>query len=366
VGARKAPKWKRRWLAWRNRKLADPVMQRRLAAFPLTAPIARQRASHLFDLVAGFTYSQILQAAVESGLIDLLARAPARIDAIAETTGLSEGAALRLIRGAEALDLLEAVDEGEWTLGQQGAALAGNPGAQAMIRHHRLLYADLAEPLALLNDDRASATALSTFWTYDGERRADEAAAYSQLMATSQAMVAEQVLAAYPVQRHRRLLDVGGGYGAFARAVLDHAPRMDVGIFDLPSVLAGLPADIGARVAPHPGDFFRDPIPQGYDLVTLVRILHDHDDGPALAVLRAIRASLPMGGRLLLAEPMAGTPGAKRMGDAYFGLYLWAMRSGRPRTADENLALLESAGFRNARIMPTRQPVICSLIVAEA
>ena len=89
---------KRHWLAWRNRKLSDPAVQRRLAAFPLTRPIARRRASAMFDLVAGFTYSQILAATVESGLLDLLRTGPRDLAAIATATGLSEAAAARRLR----------------------------------------------------------------------------------------------------------------------------------------------------------------------------------------------------------------------------------------------------------------------------
>jgi hypothetical protein len=55
---------------------------------------------------------------------------------------------------------------GRWTLGMDGAALQCNPGARAMISHHALLYADLADPLALLRADRKETTALSDFWTY--------------------------------------------------------------------------------------------------------------------------------------------------------------------------------------------------------
>ena len=42
--------------------------------------------------------------------------------------------------------------------------------------------------------------------------------------------------------------------------------------------------------------------------------------------------ALPADGTLLLAEPMAGSRGAEPVGDAYFGFYLLAMGSGRPRT----------------------------------
>ncbi|QYU67347.1 hypothetical protein J4558_20800 [Leptolyngbya sp. 15MV] len=122
--------------------------------------------------------------------------------------------------------------------------------------------------------------------------------------------------------------------------------------------------DYGA-IALHPGDFFRDPLPTGYDCMTLVRILHDHDDAPCLALLARIRAALPPGGTLLIAEPLAQTPGAVAMGHAYFGMYLWAMRSGRPRTGEELGAMLRQAGFRDWRRVDTRQPLVTSVIVAQ-
>jgi demethylspheroidene O-methyltransferase len=114
-----------------------------------------------------------------------------------------------------------------------------------------------------------------------------------------------------------------------------------------------------------PGDFSRDSLPVGADLITFVRVLHDHDDSRVERMLRAAYEALPPGGRLLVAEPMAGTAGATRMGDAYFGLYLWAMGSGRPRTAAELSAMLRAAGFSRIRCRPTRIPLQTSVLVAE-
>jgi demethylspheroidene O-methyltransferase len=92
--------------------------------------------------------------------------------------------------------------------------------------------------------------------------------------------------------------------------------------------------------------------------------VHDHDDGPALALLKVARAALPPGGTLLLAEPMAGTPGAEPIGDAYFGFYLLAMGSGRPRTKPELAAMLAEAGFSRVREPRTRRPMLVRLLVA--
>jgi demethylspheroidene O-methyltransferase len=62
---------------------------------------------------------------------------------------------------------------------------------------------------------------------------------------------------------------------------------------------------------------------------------------------------------------MAGTPGAEPVGDAYFGFYLLAMGSGRPRRAEELHAMLRQAGFAASRERATRRPLLTRLIVAH-
>lgn len=351
---------------WRLRIIGSPRFQAWAAATPLVRRIARARAAALFDLVAGFTYSQVLLATVESGCIDRLGKGAATRAELADRADLGEDAMLRLLRAAAAIGLVEEVAPDWWMLGRHGAALHGNAGALAMIRHHTLLYADLADPLALLRQDRREPTALSRFWSYAGAGEGanqGDAAAYSRLMSASQAAVSHEVLGAYDFSRHDSLLDVGGGFGTFLRAVGEAHPTLRLGLFDLPQVVARLDMP---RVAVHPGSFLADDLPTGYACISLVRILHDHDDAPAQAILGRIRAALAPGGTLVLAEPMAGTPGAEAMGDAYFGLYLWAMGQGRPRTAREVRAMLEKAGFARSRRVPTRQPLIASVIVARA
>lgn len=123
---------------------------------------------------------------------------------------------------------------------------------------------------------------------------------------------------------------------------------------------------MAAQISAHGGNFLTDPLPAGYDVMTLVRVLHDHDDAPANQLLRNIAAALPPGGRLVIAEPMAETKGAETIGDAYFGLYLWAMGSGRPRSARAIRAMLKSAGFRRSWQVTTALPINVSVIVAQA
>jgi ABC-type spermidine/putrescine transport system permease subunit II/SAM-dependent methyltransferase len=263
--------------------------------------------------------------------------------------------------------------DGRYALADLGAALLGNPGVAAMITHHAMLYDDLRDPVALLRRE-GGPTRLAAYWGYAGAADPaglpDEATGpYSALMGASQALIAGDILDAWPLARHRRLLDIGGGEGAFAIAALRRHPQLRLTLFDLPPVAARARARFAAEGlaerAEAVGGSFHAGLPPGADAVSLVRVVHDHDDAPALALLRAAHAALAPGGTLLLAEPMAGTPGAEPVGDAYFGFYLLAMGSGRPRTAAELAGMLTRASFSAVREVPTRRPMLTRLLIAE-
>lgn len=116
-----------RFLEWRNGILGSDRFQRFAARNPLLRPIARRRASALFDLLAGFTYTQTLLAVVESGALARLARGPASAKELEAVTGLPEEGNLRLLRAAAAIEILEEGEPGWWVLGRHGAALQATP-----------------------------------------------------------------------------------------------------------------------------------------------------------------------------------------------------------------------------------------------
>lgn len=367
--------WFERWQATRDRLLASPRFQRWAAAFPLTRPIARRRARQLFDLCAGFVYTQILLACVRLRLFEILAERPQTTGELARRLSLSRESADRLLAAAAALRLVEKRGDDQFALGPLGAPMVGNAGLVAMVEHHSVLYGDLADPVALLRGEHRD-TALSRYWTYASsdrpvELQADHVSAYTRLMAASQPLVAGEILDAYPLRRHHCLLDVGGGDGSFLVSAAQRAPDLRVILFDLPPVADRArtrfaAAGISDRATAVGGDFHADPLPTGADVISLIRVIHDHDDAQALSILESVRRALPPGGTLLLAEPLAGTRGAEPVGDAYFGFYLMAMGQGRPRTRAALEALLRLAGFRRPRWVRTRIPLQTGLLVARS
>jgi demethylspheroidene O-methyltransferase len=216
---------------------------------------------------------------------------------------------------------------------------------------------------------------LASYWPYatsDAPLSAtsEDVSTYSALMAATLPSVAADLFEAYSIRRHRRLMDVGGGEGAFLSLAGAHAPALKLMLYDLPAVSQRAErrlacAGLGGRSEVYAGDFLSQPLPAGADLITLVRILHDHDDAGVLALLRSIREALPPDGALLIAEPMSAAPRADRVADAYFALYLLAMGRGRARTPDEIAVFARAAGFRRVRTLRTRTPFLLRAIVAR-
>ncbi len=376
AGVQAASTWLDRWRALRDRLLASPAFQRWAAAFPLTRPIARRRARALFDLCAGFVYSQVLLACVRLRLFDILAEGPQTVAALSVRLSLSQEATMRLLCAAVSLRLAERRGDDRFGLGDLGAALLGNPGIAAMVEHHALLYADLEDPVALLRGERPD-TELARYWAYaradrpaalDGERVAAYSRAHVRVAAPRRRRSARRLSAgraSLPARCRGRGRSLSRGRRDARATASPDALRSARGGGACRGATGGRP---GSRTAcawrAATSSRIRCPQAQtssrwsGWSTTTTTL--------RRSRLLRAVRRALPADGTLLLAEPMSGTPGAEPIGDAYFGFYLLAMGSGRPRTPDELETLLQRAGFGHIRRVPTRMPLQVCLMVARA
>lgn len=325
-------------------------------------------------MAGGFIHSQVLLSCVRLELFERLRNGPLSVDAIAASASVGADSLEPLLRAAAALRLLERRPDGRYGLGVLGASMVDNPALESLIDHHEYLYRDLADPVGLFTG-ASHASHMQALWPYataaePGTVSGDGVERYTALMASSQAMVADQVLGAVDLKGQRRLMDLGGGSGAFAKAVHARWPSLEITIVDLPIVakladVAVAEAGIGDAVRVVGADATRDRLPDGFDVVSLIRILHDHDDDVVRKFLEAAHRALRPDGVLLIGEPLADAPGAGRLIDAYFNVYLHAMGSGRPRRYSELQAFLREAGFRAIRRRGTRVPLISGVITAR-
>jgi demethylspheroidene O-methyltransferase len=374
--------WRDRFDAWMDSKLTSQGFLRWAASNVMTGWITRRRAQQVFDVMAGFVYSQVLLACVRLRIFEFVSESPRTLDELAQKCQVPVPALQRLIDSAVALRLLSRRGEGRYGLGALGAPVAAHAGIRAMIEHHAVLYHDMQDPVALLRDQVSDAQ-MAAYWPYsamdaaDGSKplaprtwHGDKVARYSQLMSASQPFVVDEVLAAYDFSRHQSLLDVGGGQGTFVGRLALGFADLKLQLFDLPQVADLAQASfrskgLAHRATAYAGDFLTDALPTGADLVTLVRVAHDHPDAHVKIILHAIFNALPPDGTLLLAEPMAQNANQTPLGDAYFHFYLLAMGAGRLRTTGELIDMMLEAGFAKVELLRNPMPLQTRILVAK-
>lgn len=347
-----------------NRLVAARWFQRLCARIPGVRRIVRAEGAALFDLMQGFVRSQVLAALVESRLLHRLGDSPANPETLAALVDMPVDRLTILLQAGAAMRLLRRQRDGTYALARRGAAFVSVPGLDALVRHHTVLYGDLAQPLTFFRGD--TDPDLARFWPYvlGGQGGADEAARYSGLMARTQALVAEDTLDAVSLRSVHHLLDVGGGTGAFLRAVHARNPSLQLTLFDLPHVVAQAHLPPGAQV--RAGSFRDAPLPSGADAISLIRVLYDHSDETVMTLLNRVRTALPPGGQLIVSEPMSGGTDPDPQTDVYFSVYTLAMRTGRCRSSAEIATLCRAAGFVDIVPRNAFRPFVTCVLTARS
>jgi demethylspheroidene O-methyltransferase len=364
-----SPVMKERRLPTFAQLIASRKFQKWASRFPFTRRLVRREGEALFDLLAGFCHSQVLMALVELDIPQKLLNRPQPLRALAAGSGVPEERMQVLMQAGIALGLIKQKRGSKYGLTQRGAALVGVPGLQQMIRHHDVLYRDLADPVAFFRGE--TSPELAGFWPYvfGGDVDPQVAETYSDLMAQSQLLVADDTLQTVSLKGVSHLMDVGGGTGAFLEQVGAVYGDVDLTLFDLPAVaphaeVRFAQAGMSARTTIRSGSFRVDPLPTGADAISLVRVLYDHADETVEALLAKCFAALPDGGRLLISEPMSGGLRPDRPGDAYFALYTMAMGTGKARSAEQISRMCREAGFTDVSLPHARRPFVTRCVVA--
>ncbi len=159
------------------------------------------------------------------------------------------------------------------------------------------------------------------------------------------------ILRAYDFAGFASIADIGGGRGHLIQAVLEAAPNSKGVLFDLPQVIDGANAIASSRLALQAGDFLKDPLPR-CDAYLLMHVIHDWDDRDAVAILRALQRAAPPNAKVLLIEMLLPeTP--QPHPSVFLDTLMMAYAMGQERKQSQYQALLEAAGLRLERVIPT-------------
>ena len=318
-------------------------------------------ALEMWRLVNGWQVSEALHVAAELGLSDELAGGPRTVDELAAETDCHAPSLYRLMHALSTVGVYDERAGRTFANTALGEALRTDvtESIAAWARHvgrpyTRAAWAGLAHGVRT-GENAFRAVHGCSAWEYR-QRNPDDGAAFDAAMTAMSGVEARWVADAYDFGAFATLVDVGGGRGRLLAELLQRYPEVRGVLFEQEHVLAGAPellaaSGVDARVQLVAGDFFAE-VPAGGDAYLLKSVVHDWDDERAIQVLATCRRAMGADSTLLLVERLLAGPDDGFLA-AFSDLNMMVMPGGRERTEAEYVTLLDRAGLRLTRVVPT-------------
>lgn len=177
--------------------------------------------------------------------------------------------------------------------------------------------------------------------------------------------LSREIAQSYDASRFKRLLDVGAASGTYTIAFLRKNPSLKAIIFDLESVIPIAKERIrdeqlSDRVEFVAGDFYKDELPTGSDLVLLSAIIHQNGPEENLDLYNKVFRALDKGGVILIRDHIMNEDRTKPPAGAFFAINMLVnTQSGDTYIFREVKDGLEKAGFQNVRLLRTGEKMDC-------
>ena len=175
---------------------------------------------------------------------------------------------------------------------------------------------------------------------------------------------ARAVAQAVELNGERRMLDLGGGSGAYSIAFVKAATALHSEIVDMPEVLSITQehirqAGLGDRISTRAGDMLSVPLePAGYDLVLLSAICHMFSPEENRQLLDRAYAALAPHGRLVISDfILDADKTSPRFGTLFALNMLVGTRAGASYSEPEYEQWLKAAGFAASKRVRIPGPV---------
>ncbi len=149
----------------------------------------------------------------------------------------------------------------------------------------------------------------------------------------------------------RRILDLGGGSGAYSIAFAKASPEVRCEILDIPEVVPLTAeyinqAGVAAQVSLRPGDMLQDDFGSGYDIVMLNAICHMFSEEQNRDIFRRAHQALAPNGRLVVQDFILNPEKTGPQQAALFSLnMLVATDAGASYSEPEYTDWMKAAGF---------------------
>ncbi len=302
----------------------------------------------LMRLANGYAESKVLLVANELGLFTAIGEGGKRADSLATACRASREGMDLLLKALAGLGLVRLKAGRYWntTLGLKyldGRSPTAMTNLLWLLNHHWSDWTGMARAVRLGRSGWASVTKTAVF------RRRFALAMHER----------SYVLAPLTLARIRlpsgatRLLDVGGGSGAYSIALAQRHPEIRVLLVDQSVEVARrriTKAGLADRVAVRQGDVLTAPLDSGFDLVLLSNLVHDFNEAENRRLLRRVHDALRPGGKITIVEYFLNPAGTLPAEAAVFSLLMYAFTpTGRSYAWNDVEAWLGAAGFGRFR-----------------
>ncbi|MBB5357040.1 putative transcriptional regulator [Rhodanobacter sp. ANJX3] len=303
----------------------------------------------LIQMIWGFMASQAIYVASCLEIFDFLSNGEKSSNELAIDCEVSADALGRLLSFLSSLDLLFENSSGHYSLTERGDYLRS--GHSQSIRGMALLYGQsfFWEPWGnLLETVKTGKPAFDRIYgegLFDYlEKNPSAAAIFHIAMEGGSKISLQSALDAYDFSIFEKIVDVGGGSGAFLRGILKKNTRSKGVLCDLPSVVERVKSeDLPSRIEVVCSDMFVS-VPKGGDAYIYKRILHDWDDDESVRILSNCRKAIVRHGRLLVIESVLKQPGQADPA-RWMDINMLVMLTGRERTEEDYRRIFKAAGF---------------------
>jgi hypothetical protein len=319
-------------------------------------------ASEVFELIYGRSRSQILYAGVQLGVFEhLTGDCSKEAEAIAAELRVSAPHLYRLMRALASFGLLIESDARGFSTSELGE-LFRSDHPQSL--RYRVLFAERPEHYAIskhlpdiIRDGKQDGF-IREFGAPGFEyarvnmryRRAFDRAMTGHSVTQSQLVL--EALQDYDFSSIRTICDVGGGHGHLTCALLKAHPHLSGMVLDLseafndPNHLWATELALEDRCTYVGGDMFREVPPA--DAYFLKMILHDWSDQECVEILVNLSRAVSCKARVLIVEHIVPGPNESHVAKL-LDIQMMCWGTGRERTEDEYVRLLEAAGWEHDR-----------------
>jgi len=341
----------------------------------VTAPANQQTNQRdaqiqMLQIISGFWISRAVYVIAKLGIPDSLKSGPKTAKELAAATNTHTPSLFRVLRALASVGVLTSAD-GRFSQTALSETLVTDAPASLrwfavseLGQEHYPAWGDL------MHSVKTGEIAFDHFfgmdvWQYF-QQNPEDAEIFNNSMSGMTAAANEAILRLYDFSGFTKIVDVGGGHGGLITSILKTNPQLKGVLFDGPQVIEGARAKIEAagladRCETVAGDFFKS-VPGGGEAYIMKWIIHDWSDELATSILKNCRAQIPANGKLILVDSVVPETDEPHF-SKFIDLNMLVMTGGKERTAKEFEKLLDAAGFRLLRVIPTDLPT--AIVEAE-